>query len=99
MWDFLLSKKVEVVQAIFPKVQEFVEEFHAGKAAGHNENAAANKTVVKDHTGAQAALKPEAKKAPASSASTTGGVKRGSNRIEIKETFYCCKLPHAYHHS
>lgn len=88
-----------MVQAIFPKIQAFVDDFHAGKAAGHNENAEANKPVVKDHnTAAQQAKKPSAavtsepiKKSPA--ASTAAGITRGSHRIELKETFYCCALP------
>lgn len=79
-----------------------MDDFHAGKAAGHNENAAANKPAVKDHNTAQqtaaatAAVKkasPSAepsKKPPA--VSSAGGVKRGSHRIEFKETFYCCAL-------
>ena len=91
-----------IFQAIFPKIQEFVDDFHAGKAAGHNENAAANKPVVKDHNTAQktAAAAPGAKKVSPSTepskkppaASSVGAVKRGSHRIEFKETFYCCAL-------
>jgi hypothetical protein len=91
------------MQAIFPKIQVFVDDFHAGKAAGQNGNAAASKPIVKDHTAAQqaAAAKSEAvkpspvpssqpsKKTPASS--TAAGIKRGNNRIDFKETFYCCE--------
>ena len=83
-----------------------MDDFHAGKAAGgaagQNENAAANKPVVKDHNKAQqtAAAAPAVKKASPSNepskkppaASSVGGVKRGVHRIELKETFYCCAL-------
>jgi hypothetical protein len=78
------------LQAIFPKIRTFVDEFHAGKPAGHNENSAANKPVVTDHSAAQkAATKPAAAPQPKSNngKSTT---KRGSQRIEMKETFYAC---------
>jgi hypothetical protein len=91
------------VQAIFPKIQAFVDDFHAGKAAGQNENSSANKPVVKVHNASAPAAtkKTEAtqpspaasqpsKKSPASS--TAAGIKRGSNRIDFKETFYCCAL-------
>lgn len=89
------------VQAIYPKIQAFVDDFHSGKAAGHNENAAANKPVVGHNAGQQAgAAKPEVKKDVAGKeqskkkvATTAAGIKRGSNRIEFKETFFCCVLP------
>lgn len=78
------------MQTIFPPLQKFVEEFHAGKAAGASDDAQPAKTVVKDH----ATSKPAAPAAtPATAPSKASDkTKRGTRTLEIKETFYACTL-------
>lgn len=78
------------MQAIFPPLQKFVEEFHAGKAAGSSDDAGKPaKTVIKDHS----TSKPAAPAAPTAAPSkASDGTKRGTQTLQIKETFYACKL-------
>lgn len=79
------------MQTIFPPIQKFVEEFHAGKAAGASDDAPQpTKTVVKDHATSKPAAPAAMPAAVPSKASDT--TKRGTRTLEIKETFYACAL-------
>eukprot|EP00892_Ulva_mutabilis_P000714 jgi/Ulvmu1/10643/UM066_0023.1 len=78
-------------KAIFPPIQTFIAEFHAGKAAGGSEDAEQPaKTTVTDHS----TSKPSAPAAtaatppPAKPSKTVDKTKRGTRKLEIKETFY-----------
>lgn len=84
------------VQAIFSKVSTFVEEFHAGKPAGHTADAPSARPVVKDHHSGSAAAATAADKSAAggkAAAARSGGAGSSGQTIVMKETFYAGAAP------
>jgi hypothetical protein len=83
------SHRAVILQAIFPKIATLVNEFHAGKPAGHSASVADGapvataKTTVRDHKASDA---PSALAKPQPSKGAGGN--RAGRRIEMKETFY-----------
>lgn len=90
-----------VLQTILPRVNALVEEFHAGKPAGHEPAAAdtgmSNKPVVTDHTrangNANAADGPAKGAASKKGAASSGGARRSGQTIELTEKFYASARP------
>jgi hypothetical protein len=77
------------LQTIYPKVRQFVEEFHAGKPAGHIDAPPAAKPVVTDHSAnVGSASKATAGKKASTRSTAQNGMTRGSQQIVLKETFY-----------
>lgn len=92
------DKLRSALQALFPKVATFVEEFHSGKPAGPSGgDATGTKPIVKDHaasTAASAACKganSTAAKAPAAATKAPGA--SSGRTIQMKETFYASAHP------
>ena len=82
------------LQAVFPKVASFVEEFHAGKPAGHVGDAPSARPVVKEHHSGSASAATAADKSGAAAGARSSGAASGSGQtIVLKETFYAGAEP------